>query len=44
MINISIAPRKDPEGKIQGLVMAIEDISDVNKVKNTFRDMFQDKL
>ena len=37
MINISIAPRKDPEGKIQGLVMAIEDISDVNKVKNTFK-------
>ena len=36
IINISVAPRIDPE-KIQGLVIAIEDISDVNKVKNTFK-------
>ena len=37
IINISVAPRIDPEKSIQGLVMAIEDISDVNKVKNTFK-------
>lgn len=37
MINISLAPRIDLKGEIQGLVMAIEDISDVNKVKNTFK-------
>ncbi len=37
IINISVAPRIDPEKNIQGLVMAIEDISDVNKVKNTFK-------
>ena len=37
IINISVAPRVDPEKNIQGLVIAIEDISDVNKVKNTFK-------
>ena len=37
IINISIAPRIDPEENTQGLVMAIEDISDVSKVKNTFK-------
>ena len=37
IINISVAPRMDPEKNIQGLVMAIEDISDVSKVKNTFK-------
>ena len=37
IINISVAPRIDPEKNIQGLVIAIEDISDVNKVKNTFK-------
>ena len=37
IINISIAPRIDPEKDVQGLVMAIEDISDVSKVKNTFK-------
>ena len=37
IINISVAPRVDPDKNIQGLVIAIEDISDVNKVKNTFK-------
>jgi len=37
VINISVAPRLDPEGKKQGSVVAIEDISDVSKVKNTFK-------
>ncbi len=37
IINISVAPRIDPAGKTQGLVIAIEDISDVSKVKNTFK-------
>ena len=37
VVNISVAPRLDPEGNKQGLVMAVEDISDVSKVKNTFK-------
>ncbi len=37
IINVSVAPRIDPEKRTQGLVMAIEDISDVSKVKNTFK-------
>ncbi len=37
VINISVAPRLDPEGNKQGSVMAIEDITDVSKVKNTFK-------
>ena len=37
IINISISPRLDPEGNKQGSVVAIEDISDVSKVKNTFK-------
>ena len=37
VINISIAPRLDPEGNKQGSVMAIEDITDMSKVKNTFK-------
>ena len=37
IVNLSVAPRLDPEGNKQGLVMAIEDISDVSKVKNTFK-------
>ena len=37
IINISIAPRFDINGNAEGLVMAIEDISDINKVKNTFK-------
>ena len=37
VINISISPRLDPEGNKQGLVLAVEDISDVSKVKNTFK-------
>ena len=37
VINVSISPRLDPEGNKQGLVLAVEDISDVSKVKNTFK-------
>lgn len=37
VVNVSVAPRLDPEGNVQGLVMAIEDITDVSKVKNTFK-------
>ena len=37
VINISAAPRLDPEGNTQGLVIALEDITDVSKVKNTFK-------
>ena len=37
IINISIAPRFDINDNAEGLVMAIEDISDINKVKNTFK-------
>ena len=34
---MSAAPRVDPKGDVQGLVIAIEDITDVSKVKNTFK-------
>ena len=37
VINASVAPRLDPEGNKQGSVIALEDISDVSKVKNTFK-------
>jgi adenylate cyclase len=37
VINMSVAPRIDPEGNTQGLVIALEDITDVSKVKNTFK-------
>ena len=37
VINISIAPRVGPKKNAEGLVIAIEDISDVSKVKNTFK-------
>ncbi len=37
VINISAAPRLNPDGIVQGLVIAIEDITDVSKVKNTFK-------
>ena len=37
VVNVSAAPRLDPEGNVQGLVVAIEDITDVSKVKNTFK-------
>ena len=37
VVNISISPRVDPEGNRQGLVVAVEDISDISKVKNTFK-------
>jgi len=37
MVNLSVSPRLSPEGKKQGLVLAVEDITDVSKVKNTFK-------
>jgi adenylate cyclase len=37
VVNVSAAPRIDPDGNIQGLVIAIEDITDVSKIKNTFK-------
>ena len=37
IINMSVSPRIDPKGKIQGQVISIEDISDISKVKNTFK-------
>ena len=37
IINVSISPRLDPKGDKQGSVLAMEDISDVSKVKNTFK-------
>ncbi len=37
VVNASVSPRINPDGKMQGLVIAIEDITDVNKVKNTFK-------
>jgi len=37
VVNVSAAPRIDPEGSVLGLVVAIEDITDVSKVKNTFK-------
>ena len=37
VVNISISPRVDPEGNKQGLVVAVEDISDISRVKNTFK-------
>ena len=37
VINASVSPRLDPEGNKQGSVIALEDISDVSKVKNTFK-------
>ena len=37
VVNVSVAPRIDPGGNVRGLVIAIEDITDVSKVKNTFK-------
>jgi len=37
IINISVAPRIDINNNTEGVVIAIEDISDINKVKNTFK-------
>jgi adenylate cyclase len=37
VVNVSAAPRIDPNGSVRGLVVAIEDITDVSKVKNTFK-------
>ena len=36
-INISISPRIDKNEEIKGLVLAIEDITDVSKIKKTFK-------
>tara|TARA_Y100000590_G_scaffold297103_1_gene334815 strand:- start:24640 stop:26670 length:2031 start_codon:yes stop_codon:yes gene_type:complete len=36
-INASASPREDRDGGVRGLVLAIEDISDVSRVKNTFK-------
>ena len=37
IVNVSAAPRIDINSNAEGLVIAIEDISDVSKVKNTFK-------
>ena len=37
IINISVAPRIDINNNTEGVVISIEDISDINKVKNTFK-------
>ena len=37
VVNMSVSQRVDPSGKTQGLVVAIEDITDISKVKNTFK-------
>lgn len=37
IVNISAAPRIGVNGNLEGLVIAVEDISDVSKVKNTFK-------
>ena len=37
IVNISAAPRMNASGISEGIVIAIEDISDVSKVKNTFK-------
>ena len=37
VVNVSAAPRIDPSGSVRGVVIAIEDITDVSKVKNTFK-------
>jgi len=36
-INFSVSPRVDKEEEIKGLVLAIEDITDVSKIKKTFK-------
>ena len=36
-VNISMSPRKSADGKTVGVVISIEDISDVSKLKNTFK-------
>jgi len=37
VVNVSAAPRIDPSGNVRGVVVALEDITDVSKVKNTFK-------
>jgi len=37
VVNVSVSPRLGLDGKKQGMVVAIEDITDVSKVKNTFK-------
>ena len=36
-INFSVSPRVDKDEKTKGLVLAIEDITDVSKIKKTFK-------
>tara|TARA_S200000501_G_scaffold174266_2_gene164009 strand:+ start:11415 stop:13445 length:2031 start_codon:yes stop_codon:yes gene_type:complete len=36
-VNVSMSPRKGADGKTMGVVISIEDISDVSKLKNTFK-------
>ena len=37
VVNISVSPRINPDGTTGGQVLAIEDITDVSRVKNTFK-------
>ena len=37
VVNVSVSPRVDLNKKILGLVLTIEDITDISKVKNTFK-------
>ena len=37
VVNVSASPRVDLSGKTSGLVLTIEDITDISKVKNTFK-------
>ncbi len=37
VVNLSISPRIDPNGNKQGVVITIEDVSDISKIKNTFK-------
>ena len=37
IVNVSVSPRVDSNKKILGVVLTIEDITDISKVKNTFK-------
>ena len=37
VVNVSVSPRVDLNKNISGLVLTIEDITDISKVKNTFK-------
>ena len=43
-VNISMSPRKSADGKTVGVVISIEDISDVSKLKTPSSDMCQSRL